>query len=642
MSDPSGASTFGYERRGKMTLDVHQDGSGHTFGEASTYDANGNRSTITYPDGKILTYAYDFADRPVSVQQTGTGSAPQIRARLAIDALMARQPSHEAPEAPRGRWPVGPPSPVQRSKALRAFSPRGLAGNVLGSEESTVPERLRGKPVKHAAFKSAASSPTVFVSAASYEPFGPIDAITYGNTTVQTISYDDRYRVTENKLAAGTTLDDHAYGLDAVGNITGLTDKLNAGYDRSFKYDDMNRLTTANSGSSLWGTATGNGYTYDAMGNLKSLQLGATRTDTFTYLPGIGSSTGLPELKSVLENGATRNVSYDAFGNERSDGKSTFSYSSRELLASDSADVTTYYYDGFRRRTAATLTSALGGGTRETIFDTPMMRMLAETTITTGTPAIAYDYVWFGGRPVAQLSSAGTSWIYADHLGTPLLQTNGSDAVTWQAEHEPYGQVWALRAGDVHQPLRLPGQVAEQFDVGANGASELSYNLMRWYRPGWGRYAEPDPIRLRGGRDLYAYAIDDPTIRMDRTGLSPGAFLHIPGYNYCGQHWTNGQDLSETDLLPGQIGTVPPVDALDHCCLTHDKWRSGCWHNHVCDHGAECACKLKADRWLYRCATKSGVTGPYAQVLLLIFEPATWYPEGCVPVPNPAPGATPF
>ena len=530
----------------------------------------------TYPDRKILTYTYDFADRPVSVQQTGTGSAPQIRDRLAIDALMARLPSHAAPEAPRGRGPIGPALPVQRPQPLRAFSPRGPAGTAPGSEEAGVPERLRGKPVKPSAAKPAASSPTVFVSAAGYEPFGPIDSITYGNTTLETISYDNRYRVTENKLAAGTTLDDHAYGLDALGNITGLTDKLSAAYDRSFTYDDLNRLTTANSGTSLWGTATGNGYTYDAMGNLKTLQLGAKRSDTFTYLPGSVSSTGLPKLKSVLENGATRNVVYDPFGNELSDGKSSFSYSSRELLASDSSDVTTYYYDGFRRRTAATLTSALGGGTRETIFDTPMMRMLAETTITTGTPAIAYDYVWFAGRPVAQLSSAGTSWTYADHLGTPLLQTNGSDAVTWQAEHEPYGQVWALRAGDVHQPLRLPGQVAEQFDAGANGASELSYNLMRWYRPGWGRYAEPDliarppamphwplalpglrvepqdqetqrelaldvsqrkapfkkamhgdpiglgdPLGLLGGDDAYRYAIANPLWSSDDSGLRP-------------------------------------------------------------------------------------------------------------------------
>ncbi len=647
MSDPSGVSTYGYDRRGNMTLDVHKDGSGNTFGEASTYDPDGNRSTITYPDGKILTYAYDFADRPSSVQQTGTVSAPQVSARLAIDSLMAREPSHIATEALRGSAAVGQASPVQRLRPWHTVPARGLASNEtdVSLQESTVPERLRGKPVKHRAIKPAASSPTVLVSAASYEPFGPVDSITYGNTSIQTISYDDRYRVNENKLAAGATLDDHKYGLDAVGNITGLTDNLNSSYDRSFTYDDINRLRTANSGTSLWGTAAGNGYTYDSMGNLKTLQLGSTRSDTLSYLAGAGSSTGLPKLKSVVENGATRNVSYDAFGNELSDGKSTFTYSSRELLASDSSDVSTYSYDGFRRRTAATLTSALGGGTRETIFDTPTMHMLAETTIATGKPAIEYDYVWLGSRPVAQLSSSGTSWTYADQVGTPLIETNVEDDVTWQAEQEPYGEVWALRAGNVHQPLRFPGQVSEQFDTGANGASELSYNLTRWFRPGWGRYSEPDPIKLIGGLDLFRYAVDDPTVRTDRTGLSPGAFLHIPGYNYCGQHWTNGKDESETEDLPQQIGTVPPVNALDSCCLVHDRERSACWHNNMCDHKAECACKLRADRWLHRCAANTNVGfATYMVTTMIGIGGAGWTPEGCATPPNPpnpAPGGAP-
>src|ERR1017187_6829844 len=98
----------------------------------------------------------------------------------------------------------------------------------------------------------------------------------------------------------------------------------------------------------------------------------------------------------------------------------------------------------------------------------------------------------------------------SDHLGTPLLQTDSSANVYWRMETEPYGKVWALRAGDVHQPLRLPGQVAEQFDRGTNGATERSYNNFRWYRPGWGRYSQADPIGLAGGSNPYGYASDNP------------------------------------------------------------------------------------------------------------------------------------
>ena len=50
----------------------------------------------------------------------------------------------------------------------------------------------------------------------------------------------------------------------------------------------------------------------------------------------------------------------------------------------------------------------------------------------------------------------------------------------------------AMRTGDSHQPLRLPGQEAEQLNLGPNGMTERSYNIFRWYRGGWGRYSQGD------------------------------------------------------------------------------------------------------------------------------------------------------
>lgn len=118
-------------------------------------------------------------------------------------------------------------------------------------------------------------------------------------------------------------------------------------------------------------------------------------------------------------------------------------------------------------------------------------------------------------------TSGGTTVFYnfTDHLGTPDIQTNASGTVNWEAEYEPYGRVLALRASDVHQPLRLPGQVAEQFDNGVNGATGKSYNLFRWYHPTWGRYSQPDPLGMSGGIDAYASTDDEPIVFMDPFGL---------------------------------------------------------------------------------------------------------------------------
>ena len=166
-------------------------------------------------------------------------------------------------------------------------------------------------------------------------------------------------------------------------------------------------------------------------------------------------------------------------------------------------------------------------------FYSPEMNLLAETELktTSGAPAILYEYVWFNGHPVAQVDAGTTThWTFTDHLGTPLIQTDDSGAVYWRAEHEPYGSVFALRTADQHQPLRLPGQEAEQLNLGPNGATERSYNIFRWYRPSWGRYTQADPLRwlyslmndpqrFEGAVNSYRYALSSPTSYVDPLGL---------------------------------------------------------------------------------------------------------------------------
>ena len=164
---------------------------------------------------------------------------------------------------------------------------------------------------------------------------------------------------------------------------------------------------------------------------------------------------------------------------------------------------------------------ALDPGSRRYSFYSHEMNLLAESELTTASaPAILYEYIWFNGHPVAQLDGGTlTHWTFTDHLGTPLLQTDSAGAVFWRAEHEPFGTVFALRTADQHQPLRLPGQEAEQLNLGNNGLTDRSYNIFRWYRSTWGRYSQADPIGLLGGLNLLAYGLDDPLDNIDSNGL---------------------------------------------------------------------------------------------------------------------------
>ncbi|PYQ57047.1 MAG: hypothetical protein DMF58_19230, partial [Acidobacteria bacterium] len=262
---------------------------GNTYTSQFSYDADGNRSAITYPSGRRAAYTFDFADRPIT---------------------------------------------------------------------STL-------------------NTTSLVSAATYLPLGPLSSMTLGNGTSVTHTYDTRYRLTENKLTAGASTNaDYTYNYDSVGNITGITDALDATYSRTFGYDDLNRVTTANTGTSLWGTGS---YQYDAMGNMSSLSLG--RSGTFTY------SGSTPRLTSVTDAGGSSNIAYDPAGNEVTAGGAAYTYSSRNFL--NSADGLTYAYDGRGVRAITTATNPFEI-TSLTISPSGIEGPAAGTaTVTLGAPAPA-------------------------------------------------------------------------------------------------------------------------------------------------------------------------------------------------------------------------------------------------------------
>lgn len=264
LTDPSGETTYAYERRGELTGEDRTI-LGTSYHTGYAYDANGNRSRIDYPSGRSVGYRFDFADRPLSV----------------------------------------------------------------------------------------AAADVTYVAGASYLPFGPLERLEFGNDTSETRTFDLRYRPVENRLdGVGGPLADYLYVEDSLGNITQIRDALDPDFDRAFDYDDLNRLTSATTGAGLWGTGR---YRYDPMGNLTELDLGAARKASFSY------QGTLPELASVVADGVTQPIAYDAAGNEVRHGMTVSIYSARNLLSS--ADGLAYTYDGRGVRVATEVVSALGTAT---------------------------------------------------------------------------------------------------------------------------------------------------------------------------------------------------------------------------------------------------------------------------------------
>lgn len=89
MTDPSGNTTYAYERRGMPRLQV-QTVQSMRYTTRFLYDANGNRRQVRYPSDLVVDTTFDFADRPASarspfvtyvssVQREPFGPATEIR-----------------------------------------------------------------------------------------------------------------------------------------------------------------------------------------------------------------------------------------------------------------------------------------------------------------------------------------------------------------------------------------------------------------------------------------------------------------------------------------------------------------------------------------------------------------------------------
>ncbi len=108
-------------------------------------------------------------------------------------------------------------------------------------------------------------------------------------------------------------------------------------------------------------------------------------------------------------------------------------------------------------------------------------------------------------------------YVHSDHLSTPRLATDDTQAVLWRWAGLAFGNTAPVDDPDGDGiktifNLRFPGQYHDT-------ESGLYYNWNRYYDPGKGRYVTSDPIGLGGGSNTYGYVGQNPVVNIDPTGL---------------------------------------------------------------------------------------------------------------------------
>ena len=293
------------------------------------YDAGGNLTSMTDANGATATRAYDALGRVTAANFVRPPRDPETPATWSYD---------DAGAIPFGRGRLASMTDQSGAAAYR-YERRGLLASELktiGSQtftttfqydalgDRTAVRYPSGRTVTWSFDRagrplSAAAGAATLVSSSSYLPFGPATEVVFGNGTIRQTTYDNRYRIQTNLLSrSGEPVASYQYHLDSAGNVTGIDDLIDPLFSRSFAYDDLHRLTAANS-EGLWGNGS---YTYDAMGNILTQAL-AGRAANFFY------DGTTPRLLSA----GGREVIYDAAGNEQRVGSDGMSYTASNRLA---------------------------------------------------------------------------------------------------------------------------------------------------------------------------------------------------------------------------------------------------------------------------------------------------------------------
>ena len=240
------------------------------------------------------------------------------------------------------------------------------------------------------------------------------------------------------------------YGLSVNdnGNVQGITNNKNTARSQSFTYDGLNRLLTAQSGTT-WGINFANGI--DAWGNL--IQTGT--------ISGTGTNPMSVNQSVTGTNGGSANqftllgYAYDAAGNVLTDGSGNTSCSGSTYAWNAEEEMTcalgaSYTYDGDGVRVKKT-----GGNS------TPTLYWGAGTITESDTSGnLTSEYVFLGRRRIARrdIVSHNVYYYFSDMLGSSNVVATATGGMENESDFYPFGGEAPITQNLANQHYKFEGK----------------------------------------------------------------------------------------------------------------------------------------------------------------------------------------
>lgn len=338
-----------------------------------------------------------------------------------------------------------------------------------------------------------------YASQIDYAPHWGPSSYRLGNGLYGQVSYNENLQRSHVKL--GTAVGDASafklenfYTSPGLGNNGNLRKQVvtspGVANTQEYLYDDYDRLEDAKeNGGASWRQK----FSYDRFGN--------RRLDAALTTPALVG----PNPTANAANNRLHNYGYDAAGNVSADPQGhSYEYNANGLLARFDNGAATYAYDGNDRRVRKTV----GGVSTYYVYNVAGQLVAEYTTGTT--------------------TANGTSYMTADHTGSPRVITNQGGAVRERHDYLPFGEELTAAYGGRGQDATygVASSIRQKFTgVERDAESGLDYFGARYYASSVGRFTGPDPLHASGvitdpqTWNRYAYVSNNPFKYVDIGGL---------------------------------------------------------------------------------------------------------------------------